>query len=51
VSFSRPAARFIKMYLLRRGFQDGHHGVVLCGLAAFSVFTKYAKLWNLQRTA
>ncbi|MCP4640436.1 MAG: glycosyltransferase family 2 protein [bacterium] len=45
----RPPLRFIKMYLIRRGFQDGFHGAVLCGLAAFSVFTKYAKLWNMRR--
>ncbi len=47
----RPLTRFIKMYVLRQGFRDGHHGAVLCGLAACSVFTKYAKLWNLQRLA
>ncbi|MBX7256042.1 MAG: glycosyltransferase family 2 protein [Candidatus Hydrogenedentes bacterium] len=45
----RPILRFIKMFVLRQGFRDGMHGVVLCGLAAFSVFTKYAKLWDLQR--
>lgn len=45
----RPLLRFIKMYVLRRGFLDGYHGLVLCGLSAFSVFTKYAKLWNLHR--
>ncbi len=47
----RPAFRFFKMYVLRRGFLDGHHGAVLCGLAAFSVFTKYAKLWHLTISA
>lgn len=47
----RPVSRFIKMYVLRRGFLDGYHGAVLCGLAAFSVFTKYAKLWNMARLA
>ena len=47
----RPLTRFIKMYVLRQGFRDGYHGAVLCGLAACSVFTKYAKLWNLQRLA
>ena len=47
----RPVSRFIKMYVLRRGFLDGYHGAVLCGLAAFSVFTKYAKLWNIDRLA
>jgi len=47
----RPVGRFIKMFVIRRGFQDGYHGAVLCGLAAFSVFTKYAKLWNIERVA
>lgn len=45
----RPAHRFLKMYVVRMGFLDGYHGLVLCGLSAFSVFTKYAKLWNLGR--
>jgi glycosyltransferase involved in cell wall biosynthesis len=45
----RPLLRFVKMYLVRQGFRDGYHGAVLCGLGAFSVFTKYAKLWNLHR--
>ena len=43
----RPMFQFIKMYVLRRGFLDGQYGAVLCGLAAFSVFTKYGKLWHL----
>jgi glycosyltransferase involved in cell wall biosynthesis len=47
----RPLLRFIKMYIIRRGFLDGYHGAVVCGLGACSVFTKYAKLWNLQRLA
>jgi len=44
----RPPVRFFKMYVLRKGWRDGFHGAVLCGLAAFSVFTKYAKLWWLH---
>ena len=47
----RPALRFMKMYVLRQGVRDGYHGAVLCGLAAFSVFTKYAKLWHLDYLA
>ena len=43
----RPPLRFFKMYFLRLGFLDGVHGLVLCMLAAFSVFLKYAKLWEL----
>jgi glycosyltransferase involved in cell wall biosynthesis len=47
----RPMLRFIKMYVIRQGFRDGYHGAVLCGLGAFSVFMKYAKLWHLgQKT-
>lgn len=45
----RPALRFVKMFVFRQGFRDGYHGAVLCGLAACSVFTKYAKLWDLER--
>lgn len=45
----RPPLRFFKMYVIRLGFLDGYHGAVLCGLAACSVFTKYAKLWHLGR--
>ena len=35
------------MYLLRAGFLDGLQGLLLCGLSAGYVFTKYAKLWEL----
>jgi glycosyltransferase involved in cell wall biosynthesis len=47
----RPLLRFLKMYVARQGFRDGYHGAVLCGLAAYSVFTKYAKVWHLGRLA
>lgn len=47
--FSRPVFRFFKMYIMRQGFRDGIAGLVLCWLAAFSVFMKYAKLWVMQR--
>ncbi len=44
----RPMFRFFKQYVLKRGFLDGRTGLILCGLAAFSVFLKYAKLWERQ---
>lgn len=47
----RPVAKFFKMYLLRRGWRDGYHGAVLSMLGSFSVFMKYARLWQLQRAA
>lgn len=45
----RPPIRFLKMYVIRLGFLDGMHGLVLCTLAAFTVFLKYAKLWELRQ--
>ena len=47
----RPPARFLSMYLLRGGFLDGGHGLVLAVLAAVSVAAKYARLWALGRPA
>jgi glycosyltransferase involved in cell wall biosynthesis len=43
----RPVQRFLKMYVARAGFLDGIHGLVLAMLGAFSVFLKYAKLWEM----
>lgn len=45
----RPAWRFFRQYLLKRGILDGLTGLVLCTLAAYSVFLKYAKLWERQQ--
>ena len=47
--FWRPQWRFFRMFFLRFGFLDGKHGLILCALAAFSVFMKYAKLWDRRR--
>jgi (heptosyl)LPS beta-1,4-glucosyltransferase len=33
----------------QRGFLDGREGFVLAALSAFSVFTKYVRLWELNR--
>ena len=45
----KPPARFVSMYLLRAGFLDGAHGLVVAVLAAVSVAAKYARLWALTR--
>jgi glycosyltransferase involved in cell wall biosynthesis len=44
-----PPARFLRMYLLRLGFLDGMAGFILAALAAYYVFLKYAKLWEMRR--
>lgn len=46
--FSRPAARFLRAYILKGGFRDGARGLVLAGLTAFTAYLKYARLWELR---
>jgi hypothetical protein len=36
------------MYILKFGFLDGFHGLILAAFSGFYVFVKYAKLWELQ---
>jgi glycosyltransferase involved in cell wall biosynthesis len=45
----KPAFMFVKMYILRLGFLDGVHGLVLSKASAAYVFAKYAKLWDISR--
>jgi hypothetical protein len=47
----RPPARFLRCYVLRRGFLDGLPGLVIAVASAFYVFLKYAKLWERTRMA
>lgn len=37
--------RFCKMYILKLGFMDGRHGLLLAILSANTTFTRYADLW------
>ena len=41
-----PAAAFIKMYFLKKGFLDGRLGFIVCVLYSYYAFMKYAKLWE-----
>jgi glycosyltransferase involved in cell wall biosynthesis len=45
-----PPAAFLRNYVLRRGFLDGGVGLTLSLVNAYSVFLKFAKLWEIQRT-
>ena len=47
----RPPARFLRAYLLKRGFLDGWVGFVVACTIAWSVFLKYLKLRERWRTA
>lgn len=44
----RPPFRFLKAYVLRRGYLDGRRGFLIALVSAFGVCMKYAKLWELQ---
>jgi len=45
----RPLGRFLRHYILRLGILDGKEGFIISMMAAYSVFLKYAKLWEIQK--
>ena len=45
----RPPLRFLRSYLLKRGFLDGTAGFFIAVATGFHVFLKYAKLWEAER--
>lgn len=47
----RPAFRFFRSYVLKRGFLEGFAGFHVALTAAVYVFLKYAKLWELELEA
>lgn len=46
-----PVATFVRSYVLKRGFLDGRHGLLVAALHAQATFMKHAKLWDLHRAA
>jgi glycosyltransferase involved in cell wall biosynthesis len=44
-----PPAAFLRNYVLRRGILDGTVGLTISLVNAYSVFLKFAKLWELQQ--
>jgi len=46
----RPYSMFFKMFLLKTGFFDGMPGFIIAVLSWFHVFSKYVKIWELQKT-
>ncbi|MFQ3297549.1 MAG: glycosyltransferase involved in cell wall biosynthesis [Patiriisocius sp.] len=45
----KPPARFFIHYVIRLGFLDGFTGLVLAKTLAYSVLTRYIKLWLLNK--
>jgi glycosyltransferase involved in cell wall biosynthesis len=42
----KPAGKFFETYIIKRGFLDGLPGFIIAIGAAYSMFLKYAKLWE-----
>ena len=45
---TKPGVKFFEVYVWKRGFLDGLPGFVIAVGAAYSVFLKWAKLWELH---
>jgi Glycosyltransferases involved in cell wall biogenesis len=44
--FFVPFAVFFRTYIIKQGFRDGIPGLIISIFTAYSVFLKYAKLWE-----
>jgi glycosyltransferase involved in cell wall biosynthesis len=44
-----PPGRFVKSYILRRGFLDGFAGLVIAVLNGYGIFVRYAKLREIWK--
>lgn len=47
----KPISKFFETYLFKLGFLDGYPGFLISVSAAYSVFLKWAKLWELEKSA
>jgi len=45
----KPLAKFLETYVFKLGFLDGFRGFFISVSAAYSVFLKWAKLWELNK--
>lgn len=43
----KTIAKFIRNYIIKRGFMDGFYGFVICKITAWETFQKYSKLNTL----
>lgn len=47
----RPVWRFVKGYVVKKGFLEGFHGFLVAAICSFEVVLKYAKLRELELRA
>jgi len=46
-----PIKLFLKIYIKKKGFKDGMHGLIFAALSAWRRFLIYAKYWELNKEA
>ena len=46
--FLKPIGKFLEVYIYKRGFLDGMAGFIIAIGASYSMFLKFAKLWEMQ---
>ena len=44
-----PMAKFVKGYIIHKGFLDGKYGFIICRLSAYANYLKYTKLRKLSK--
>jgi glycosyltransferase involved in cell wall biosynthesis len=47
--FIKPPVRFFVHYVVRLGFLDGFAGIILAKTQAYGVFSRYVKLWLINK--
>lgn len=45
----KPISKFLETYIIKLGFLDGMAGFIISVGAAYSVFLKFSKLWELEK--
>jgi len=45
----KPAFRFFKHFIFKKGFLDGFQGFIISFIYAYTVFIRYVKLWLLHK--
>ncbi|PIU00919.1 MAG: glycosyltransferase family 2 protein [Bdellovibrionales bacterium CG10_big_fil_rev_8_21_14_0_10_45_34] len=46
---TKPISKFVETYILKLGFLDGLAGFIISVSAGYSMFLKYAKLWEIKK--
>jgi glycosyltransferase involved in cell wall biosynthesis len=46
---TRPLLKFLRDYFFKKGFLDGHYGLVICSINGLSAFLKYTKIYELEK--